>query len=871
MMVRRFIRWMLAAGLCSLLACHNSGGCGGTYDYPRTDPDGLPTPKSTRLRITQHGLDTVASAFPSLLASACAANPADGSAACALDPVNPANVRLYLSTTAAPLDYDMTLSQGQVRPNSFLTLDDQSLHGNVHISLVDVIGSGDGLQVTLGCDAANFASCTDASKFVNASIDMTIYTSGLLGWGASSCFVQDDLPPAPGVTIQSLRFTIYPHVDLGVDGKPYLVVNNADVVVQRMEVALSVQTGKACWETAVCGTVCGPGDCSLCTAGSVLTDYIIKPLVESETVSKYIATLVARQILRNFAKNALEVVGAIDEPQLLSFANPGAEPTGYLIDANTDSPEVTGAAVEAGMNIDFDAGFIARHSPCVPIVAAPSWALPATPDPGATVMAPDPTTGALRAEPFDLALLVGDAVPGRALFELFDGGGFCFNLAAETIQRVSGGRFTPSVGGLSVVAPGLATLAPAEAPVMLAIVPQLPPLVSFGTGEGEGEARDSNLKLAWPQFTLELLPFVDEEYVRALAITCDLEIGLSLVPTPRGDLQIMIDKLTLTDLVASYNEVPVQFDAQGLGDVISLFLPTFVTGRPFDVQLTAATFGFPFMPKVRKVTSLGAQERFLGLFMRFCSADDLTNPANPLCYESPTGSGKGPRPGRLSVAVVDGPGGALGAGVARVRAFSDLGTAAELELAYRVDGLGPFYSFRGADPDGLFTLTHPALAIPGWHALETIARPRSRPGAWSEPASLDLLADLLPPTVTAERVGERVEVHAADDFTSESRLQIRATVNGSAGERVERLASGASFSVARDEAVSVVAEDDAGNVSAPVILPAKGGAAIAVREPGGAEAGGSDCTATPPSPLVGLVILLGAWRRQARQTSPHRR
>ena len=872
--MRRTIACGLAAGLVTLVACQQSGGCGGNYDYPRTDPEGLPTPRALRLRMTQHGLDSVAAAFPSLMANACAGNPTDGSAACAPDPVDPHRLRFYLGTTAAPLDYDLVLSQGQVRPGSFIDLDDHSLRGNVHLSLVDVIGSRDGIQFTLGCDAANVSNCTDEAQYVNASLDMVVYTSGLLGWGESACFVQDELPPSPGLVIQSLRFTVYPHIQLGTDGKPYLVVNDSDVVVQRWQVSMATQTGKACGDVLdpqtgakTCGDTCT--DCGLCTTGSLLVDYIVEPLINSGPVAGYLATVIARQALRSFAKNALELVGAVDVRQMLSFANPTAEATGYLFDANVDTPEVSGTSGAAGMNVDFDTGFIARHSPCVPVVVPPSWFLPLMPDPGATIQAPDPTTGVLRDEAFDLALLVGDVVPGRALFELFDGGGFCFTLDAETIQSLSQGQFTPTVGGLRVVAPGLATLAPTDAPVTLVLVPEFPPLVSFGTGEGEGDARDSHLKLVWPGLTIDLMPLVDDALLRALAITCDLGVGLSFVPTPHGDLQVMVDRITLDNLIASYNEVPVQFDGQGLGGVIGQLVSTLITGRSFDVNLTAAMLGFPFVPKIRSVTSLGDSSRFLSVFVRFCTSDDLVDPANALCHETPPGSGTAPRPGHLGVTPVSGPGGPAGGGAVRVRAISDLAASADLELAYRVDGVGAYFSFRGADADGLFTLAHPALSVPGWHSLEVLARARPRPGIWSEPTTIDILADLSPPTLTVARGGGEVSIAVVDDFTPESRIVVEARIRGVAGDRGVRVMGSTSLVLADDESITLEATDDAGNVSAPAILLASSTATPRVTAAALPDGGG--CTASSPSILAVLGCLSILCRRRTRQSVLHRR
>ncbi|MBI5510124.1 MAG: hypothetical protein HY903_15310 [Deltaproteobacteria bacterium] len=733
----------VAVLLLALIGCQDSGGCGTDYNYPRTDPAAAPSLRALRLRVTQTGLDSIARAFPGLVASACAANVDDGTAPCALLAPGSDRVKFYLGTTAAPLAFDLSLTRGQVRPQSTVTIDTQSLRGNVHLSLVNVVGGRDGIQVTLGCNAPNFASCTNPSAFVDAAVDMVVFVEGfsllVTSYNDSACFVQDDAPPAPGIVIQQLRFTIYPHVDAGADGKPYLILDDQDVIVDRMEVSLDVQAGRACWDP-VCNACGAGGDCDLCDDLSVLTSYVIEPLIETGPVAKYLSAVIARQLVKKFADQPLEVTGAINVGERLNVANNAAHDTGYLIGANVDSPDVTGGAGDLGMNFDFDTGFAARHSPCVPALEPPAWLLPATPDPGGTVMAPDPTTGVLRPEPFDLALIAGDVVANRATFELFDAGSFCFHLQAEEVAGLSNGSFVPTVGAVSVVAPGLASLAPVDAPVTLGTQPYMPTFVSFGTGDGEGPARDSHLRVVWPQFTLEIMPLVDDAFIRALAMTSDFEIGLSLEPTPTGDLQIMIDNIALNNLSASYNEIPIQFDVDGVGRLVEALVPRLLNGDPFNVPLTATTLGFPFVPKVRAVTALDLQKRFLGVFIRFCSDEDLHDAANPLCFDPAAGAGRAPSARRLELQrlPLGSPGRADAVGV---RALANAWDPAALQIAYRVDGKGPFFGFRGPRADGVFVVTHPALAAPGWHEIEAIGRSRQLKNQWTEPTTLAVLVD----------------------------------------------------------------------------------------------------------------------------------
>ena len=110
--------------------------------------------------------------------------------------------------------------------------------------------------------------------------------------------------------------------------------------------------------------------------------------------------------------------------------------------------------------------------------------------PGAVVQAPDPVTGELHWEPFDIMVMLGDVLVERAAYNLFRGGSLCLNIGASDIDTLSAGAFVPTVSLFSLIAPGLATLADPEAPVMMSLTPNLPVMVDFGSGEeADGEVQ----------------------------------------------------------------------------------------------------------------------------------------------------------------------------------------------------------------------------------------------------------------------------------------------------------------------------------------------------------------------------------------------
>ncbi|MFC1610218.1 hypothetical protein ACFL6C_04620 [Myxococcota bacterium] len=878
---------VVGAALCASLACGDNSGCGGDgdYEYPRpADPADLfdypdyPTAlneASARVRITQSGLDNVAEGVPSMLQAVCEPNPPDPSSSCAVDPSSPGNVLFYVGKPGS-----------EVRIDSYVSLDAASMEGNVHMTLDE---GRDGVQVTIGCDEDDFSRCNNPSEFVDGSVWVVLYVDLLL-WDEVACLVDDEVPP--GITIKSMQFTVEPRIELGSDLRPYLRVEEDDITVDRMEVDLSVEFGPA--DDPMCNDPghpdYDPNQCGLCNnwlVNGVLA--ILKAVIETGVIAEMLSTELAQLLFAEYEDRPLDIQGRIAVGDLLPLESHGANPVGYLVQANTDSPDVTGSDA-LGLNFDLDSGFIADQSVCVPdgcdddldcdtgqlcaeavclqgcavsedcldprhfcdLGACRLPPLEGIPDPGASILIP--CGDGMCVEYFDLAVVVGDVLLERALLELYDGGSFCLGLGAEELGEISGGQFVPSIAALEIVAPGLATLAPGNAPVDLAVVPRTAPAILFGSGEGEGEQRDSHFQMVWRRLGLEMYPLVDDTAMRAVAFEFTLDLGLSFEPTPTGDLEILVDRVRLQDVVSTYNEMNINFDPSGFADLVGMFLPALLSGDPINVALTAETLGFPFVPKLRGVKALGADGRHLGLFLRFCTVADISDPTDALCYEDPDGNGDGSAVGfGLGIERVAGPGGTLAPSVVRVRAYSDV---SDLQLAYRVDQLGPLYSFRGPDEDGLFTLAHPLLATPGLHTLTVIGRDRQRPATWSDPVQLVIVADHWPPEVRAWRQGCDVRVEAMDDVTPAERVEVAAELSGPEGARSADFAPTTIIDAECNERVAIRARDDAGNVSSPVVVVAQS-AQVHVDSPA------SDPKGCAQAPAVGwLGVAIWALRRK---------
>ena len=101
-------------------------------------------------------------------------------------------------------------------------------------------------------------------------------------------------------------------------------------------------------------------------------------------------------------------------------------------------------------------------------------------------------------------------------------------------------------------------------PVTLALVPTLPPMINFGTGETDAEGVvDSHIQVFWPDVELAIYPLIDDSVQRLLAFRFNLVANVSIVPQATGSLQIMVDTLELADVYESYNEIGTDFDPFG--------------------------------------------------------------------------------------------------------------------------------------------------------------------------------------------------------------------------------------------------------------------------------------------------------------------
>jgi hypothetical protein len=737
-------------------------------------------------------------------------------------------------------------------PRSSMAIPVAKLGSALHLTLLP----GSGIRVVLGCDAPNPDGCTDQATFIQGWVDAVARMDA--SGNDIACFFRDTPGTPQAFFLKTMRFDVFPDVQL-IDGRPHLVVDDAGIQVERVDIQVTdIDSGPAredpaCYDEG--WTFAGDAsnafeDCESFCPGvneSFVSDVL------SGSVGDSLAKSIARSLVDALGEKALDTAGVVDVASIVPVPGRDQQPVHYLLEASDEALAVTGTG-SLGLNFDVDFGFAAEHGSCVAALPEPVWPVLPAPDPGATVRAPDPLTGLLRDEPFDMAFILSDAVLNRAGHELYDSGSLCLTVPALDLFELTSGSLMPTVGGFSIFASGLTDLAPADAPVDVRIIPTDSPRFSFEpptTGEG------SQIQLTWANVGVHLYPWTDEGPMHALAFELDVAAGVTLAPTPDGGIRLVIEQLGLADFVETYNEVGITSEVEGIDDLLEVFLPALVTGEPIDTALTTGALGMPFVPKLRAAERLGPDSRHLGLFLHFCAAPDLDDPDNTLCFEPDSLAARD-----LGAAITVEPmrGGMVAArNPALVRVHSDI-RAADLELAVRAPGLGPYFGFIRAAADGTFALEHPVLAWAGVHTLEVFGRDRTRPGRLTALTSVLVTVDAQAPWVRLERVAGGVLVSAWDDRTPSANLSIAARVEGP-GRRAEQPFAPRNFVPARPEdTVSVWARDEAG-LESPLVVDS--GVAVRTATSDGTEP--ASCKAAPFEGALVLVLLASAYVARSRR------
>jgi MYXO-CTERM domain-containing protein len=421
------------------------------------------------------------------------------------------------------------------------------------------------------------------------------------------------------------------------------------------------------------------------------------------------------------------------------------------------------------------------HHPCVP-----ERPLPTVPIiPRASALQTDVVPG--TSTPMDAAFALSESYLNYASYFVFDSGGLCAAAGAPSSPQLHTGVASLLIGSVDA----LAHPRP-EAPIAIALRPQLPPVIELGNADTEPD-----VLVTLNQAVFDFYVYSLDRYVRALSFRTNVEMPIELEASS-GALAPSIGSITLSNYeVTNSDLLPEQPSelADALAAALPLALEPMLSSIPplelpgvlgFDVSIADGG--------VQTIEQGG--DEFLALFTTFSApAPIVAQVDTSLALESvdidPTGLalesfGDG-EPTRV-----------------RFSAEAEGPLGVSYEYSYRLDRMA--WSAWTSSPE--FDVTPTVLRLQGAHELEVRARVAGEAAsADATPASALILVDVLAPDVWLELREDGYQV-LADDIVSRE-LEARFTLDGETWSEWARTDELPRFD---RQPAEVEVRDEAGNV-----------------------------------------------------------
>ncbi len=764
------------------LSCGSNSGCLSVYPFPQTQasvPNGAEfVDDGVRMRMTQDALDFLSQNIRPLLQGALGS-----------DPNNPDNI--LISSTSPIGAGNFTLAQGEDETHpTEIYINARVLADTLEMEFVgDDPGEPDGIRI--------FASD------VPVGFDGRLFTDFGLGNAACDVFgTNSDFGGYPYVTSLTLEAIIRPRVGNGVgDGcdAPGECLK-IDVEVTQLEVG---SFGAGALELDKPPSDCGDDglgpcseDCSdqvfiepadiecdaVCFIEDVALDFI-------SAIAGFIIDLVEGflpALLEGAIRNALDDVdgsplAASGRVNLGDFA-PGVLPAsaldmGFAVGPTTGAFDVndpSGVSGAQGMDLIFKSGFEAAPPldladdtpvphPCVRHIEGNDFAGLY----GAFQFeAPDgavPLDGVFDGQVYHLGASLAQGGMNQALFAAYNSGGLCIEASTDSIHALTGGAFPFSAAIIDTLASGkLRQLAAVDAPVLVALAPSQPPVLTYG----EGTEDEGHLIVDWPGVEVNFYVLMNERFSRIFAVSTDISMQLTVFNDPAtGTLRIaVVDGPNVENFTETYNELlPGVAFTEILETLIgSVFDAALGDGLEFDFDvgpiLSDALGGAPVFVEFRGIETTPAEDRqFLNVYLGL--TDTLPQPRTADLREVRLASESGVLKHVVSP-VTNANGETRDVVTVRptgeVRIESDDMPFDGNEYFARVD----FGAWRGPlrpTAEGVLVVRDPKLRIIGEHTVFVRAR------IIGEPNSLQAAQDALPVKVWVDAEAPRVELTQVGD------------------------------------------------------------------------------------------------------------
>ncbi|MEM9193477.1 MAG: MYXO-CTERM sorting domain-containing protein [Myxococcota bacterium] len=544
----------------------------------------------------------------------------------------------------------------------------------------------------------------------------------------------------------------------------------------------------------------------------------------------------------------------------LGGISPGATSPGQLVLASGGD----GEAVNNGLSLFFWGGFRGTdrsfqvspaHNPCVPLIEPP----PLPTIPRSDVLRANTVPGG--GPEAHVGIGISEMYLNYLGYGFFDSGLLCLGVGTRLSQQIESGLFSLLIGSL-----GDLSFPISQAPISLALRPQLPPVFEVGAGTME----DPVLTVTLPELEVDLYIWSNERYVRFMTYKADLAIPINL-RVENGEIALDIVEISAANGTATNTDLLTE-DPASLADIVTSVINGFAS------QFTSAIdpIALPDLMGIQLLVPEGGivgfedvGEEFLGIFANLgisatamalsapiethASLESLEIDREALQLET---FGQGEIP------------------AARIRADVEGPLEVSYEYSYRVDGKSWSNWFTDAD----FVIQDPAFLFQARHEVEVRSRIAGEPASVDEsPAPIEVLIDVLEPTVELERTATGVAIRAFDMLTDRADLTFRWRHEGEgefsewaplyevneAGELERNVAL--EFD---DQAIEVEVRDEVGNVG-------RAQSALIRGLPNPNAAGGCDChvgdTGDSSSTIALVLLVVGGFlfrrRRSTRKSS----
>jgi hypothetical protein len=422
---------------------------------------------------------------------------------------------------------------------------------------------------------------------------------------------------------------------------------------------------------------------------------------------------------------------------------------------------------------------------------------------------------------------VGVALAARflnyALGSVYNSGGLCLGITSDTFSELNSGLLTllaPSIKYL--------TFQQQSAAVAITTRPQVPPTVTIG--DGTNLTTDPLILVTLNQFALDFYIFSDAGFQRAFTYTADITLPVNLstavtASNPTGEIVPTLGSLVATNGVVTNSELlldsPTKI-ATGVSGVLGAITGQ-LTGSIPNISLASLTSSLGVsltIPAdgIRKLTS--GTDDFLALF-----GDLALDPSAQVSHVTPQARlvGQEIHPEVMTLQTYD---------VSKLPTLHvTVGTEGEtspVEYAYWIDqGTRSPWTTETS-----LTIQNQTLFLQGYHTLYVTAR---RVGdMFSEslgPASVPLLIDVVPPTMTLTATDTGATLTAWDYVSPTSALLARMRITDASGNAEawsdwQPLADLATITAPKSplgsSSVGVEVRDEAGNVATSEVALIRG-------------------------------------------------